>query len=75
MIISKIHYRLIAVNLSRQKEWEADLNVIQLIKFVEQLEKLDNNSNATDARNDQSMLVLTILEKNKETRLKLLKEM
>ena len=45
----KNHYRLIAVDLSRQKELDAD---------------------PTDAGdNDQSMFVLTILEKIKETRL------
>ena len=37
------------------------------------MENLNNNSNATDAKdNDQSMFVLIILEKIKETRLKLL---
>ena len=32
--------------------------------------KLDDNDNAIDDGNDQSMFVLTILEKIKETRLK-----
>ena len=42
------------------------------MEFVGQLKKLDDdddNGNATDVGNDQSMFVLTILEKIKETRL------
>ena len=35
----KNHYRLIAVDLSRQKELDADLKVIQQIEFVGQLKK------------------------------------
>ena len=62
----KSHYRLIAVDLSRQ----VDTKAIQQIEFIGQLKKLDNNDNATNAGYDQSMLVLTILEKIKETRLK-----
>lgn len=42
---------------------------IQQIEFIGQLQNLDANCNATDAGNDQSMFVLTILEKIKETRL------
>ena len=34
----KNHYRLITVDLSRQKELDADLKVIQQIKIVGQLE-------------------------------------
>ena len=66
----KNHYRLIAVDLSRQKELDADPKAIQQIEFVGKLKKLDAYGNATDAGNDQSMFVLTILEKIKETRLK-----
>ena len=41
------------------------------MEFAGQLKKLDANDNATDAADsDQSMFVLTILEKNKEARLK-----
>ena len=58
----KNHYRLIAVDLSRQKELDADLKVIQQIEFVGKLEKLDANDNTTNAGNDQSMFLLTILE-------------
>ena len=64
------HYSLIAVDLSRQKELDADPKVIQPIEFVGQLKKLDDNDNATDEGNDQSMFILTILEKKKEIRLK-----
>ena len=63
----KNHYRLIAVDLSRQKELDADPKAIQQIQFFGQLRKLDNNDNTTDEGNDQSMLVLKTLEKIKET--------
>ena len=56
--------------MSRQKELDADPEAIYEIKFVGQLKKLDGNYNATDAGNDQSMFVLAIVEKIKETRLK-----
>ena len=52
-----------------------DKKAIQQIEFAGQLKKLDDNgSNATDGGNDQSMFVLTILEKIKETRLKFFQE-
>ena len=60
----KNHYRLIAADLSRQKELGADPNAIQKIELVGQLKKLYDTSN-----NAESMFVLTILEK-KETRVK-----
>ena len=56
--------------MSRQKELGADPKAIQPIELVGQLEKLDDNYNATDGGNDQSMLVLTILERTKEIRSK-----
>ena len=43
----KNHYRLIVVNLSRQKELDADPKAIHHIEFVGQLKKLD----ADDATN------------------------
>ena len=52
----KNHYRLIAVDLSRQKELDSDPKAIQQIEFVGQLKKLNNDSN-----NVESMLFLTIL--------------
>ena len=61
----KNHYRLIAVDLSRQKELDADSKVIQQIEFIEQWKRLNINNN-----NGQFMFILTMLEKNKETRLK-----
>ena len=64
------HYRLVAVDLSRQKELDADSLAIQPIEFVGQLKKLDDNGNATDVDYDQSIFVLMILEKIKEIRLK-----
>ena len=39
---------------------------MQQIEFVGQLKRLDNNDTVTDAGNDQSMIVSTILEKVKE---------
>ena len=56
---------LIAVDLKRQKKLNADPKAIQQIAFVGQLKKLNNANN-----NPESMFILTILEKNKETRLK-----
>ena len=56
---------LIALDLRRQKELDADLKEIQQMEFSGQLKKLNNDDNA------KSMLVLTILENIKETRLKL----
>ena len=55
-----------AVNLSRQNELDADPKAIQQIEFVGQL--ISNDSENADGT--QSMFVLTILEKIKETRLK-----
>ena len=60
----KNYYRLIPVDLSRQKGLNADPKAIQLKEFVGQLTKLDENNNV------KSVFVLTILEKTKETRLK-----
>ena len=56
----KNHYRLIAVDLSRQKELDADLKSIQQIEFVGQLKKLNADDNV------KSMFIFTILEKIKE---------
>ena len=61
---------LIAVDLSRQKESDADPQLIQQIELVGQLKELGDEGNATDASNDQYMFLLTISEKIKETRLK-----
>ena len=60
----KNRYRLIVVNLSRQKELDADPKAIQQIEFVGQL-KSDNNQIVFN----ESMFVLTILKKIKEMRL------
>ena len=58
-----IGYRLIAIDLSRQKELDVDRKSIQQIEFVGQLKKLDDDGNDTDVGNDQSMFVLKISEK------------
>ena len=70
MIISKIIYRLIAVDLSRQRELDADPNPIQPVELVRQSKHVDDEYNAVNADGTQNMIVLTILEKIKETRLK-----
>ena len=57
----KNHYRLIAIDLSRRKELHAEPKATQQIEFVAQLKKLDDDDNATDAANDQSMFVLKSL--------------
>ena len=54
----KNHYRLIAVDLNRLKELDADLKAIQPIEFFWQLKKINAYGDA------ESVLVLTILEKN-----------
>ena len=69
----KNHYRLIAVDFSRQKV-DADPKAIHQIEFVGQLKKLDKIGNVIDAGNNQSMFVSIFLEKIKETRLKFLQE-
>ena len=59
------HYRLIAVDFGRQKELSADPKAIQQLEFVRQSKNPNNEIVA-----NESMFALTILEKNKETRLK-----
>ena len=66
----KNYYRLIAVDLSRKKELDADPKAIQQIEFVGQLKKIDKNGNVKDAGDGKSTFVLTNLEKIKETRIK-----
>ena len=56
----------IAVDLSRQRQLDADSKAIQQIEIVGQLKKLD----AAADDDDESMFILTILVKIKETRLK-----
>ena len=53
----KSHYRLIAVDLSRKKQLDADPKPFQQIEFTRQLKKLDDDGNATEAADDQSMFV------------------
>ena len=65
----KNHYKWIAVDLSRQKELDADPKVIQQIEFVGQLKKVDDNGTATDTSNGQSMFVLKNVGKFKKASL------
>ena len=65
----KNYYRLIVVDFTRQKELDANPKAIQQIELMGQLKKIDAEDNATDTGNNQSMFVLAILEKIKETRL------
>ena len=60
---------LIAIDLSRQKELDADSKAIQQMGFIGQLKKLDNTNT-----NDESMFTLTILENIKETRKKIIRK-
>ena len=60
----KNHYRLTAVDLSRQKELEADPKAIQQIELAGELKNVD----LINADGMQIMFVLTILEKIKKTR-------
>ena len=60
---------LTAIDLSRQKELNADSKAIQQMGFIGQLKKLDNTNT-----NDESTFTLTILENIKETRKKNYKE-
>ena len=64
----KNHYRLIVVDLSRQKELDGDPKAVQSIEFAGQLKKLNANYNDAEAGNVQSTFILTILEKFKEQR-------
>ena len=66
MIMSKNHDKLIAIDLSKQKESNADPKAIQQVEFIEQLKSVDG----INADGAGSRFILTILEKNKETRLK-----
>ena len=63
----KNHYRLTAVDLSRQKELDADPKTIQQIELGRQLNDVDG----TNADGAKSMFIFTVLEKIKEERLKL----
>ena len=60
----KNHYRLIAVDLSRQIELDADPKEILQVEFVGQLK----NADGINADRTQSMFILTVLEKIKEPR-------
>ena len=60
----KSHYKLIAVDLSRQKELDVDPKAIQQIELIGQLKKLDADDDV------ESMFILMFLEKIKEKRLK-----
>ena len=64
--MSKNHDKLIAIDLSKQKESNADPKAIQQVEFIEQLKSVDG----INADGAGSRFILTILEKNKETRLK-----
>ena len=55
----KNHYKLIAVDLSSQKELDTDSKSIEQIEFVGQLKNVDG----TNADGAESMFILTILEK------------
>ena len=58
----KNHYRSITVDLSRQKELEADSKAIQQVEFVRQLKK---NVDCINAAGTQNLFILKILEEIK----------
>ena len=58
----KSHYRLIAVDLSRQKELDAGPKAIQKKEITGQLKNIDS----VNADGAQAMFILTILEKFKK---------
>ena len=62
----KNHYRLTATDLSRQKESDDDPKAIHQIEFVGQLKNPDDSVVA-----NESMFVLTILEKNQRNEIKI----
>ena len=64
----KNHYRVIAVDLSRQKELDADPKTIQHAEFVGQFKNAGNTDKAGD--DPEPVFVLRVLERSKETRLK-----
>ena len=56
------HYRLVTVDLSRQKKLDTDSKAIQHIEFVGQLKNIDK----INADRAESMFVLTIKKKSKK---------
>ena len=62
----KNHYRLIEVDVSRQKELNADPKAIQQIWIVGQLKNVDNDYNAIDGDETQTIFILKILQKIKK---------
>ena len=67
----KNHYRLIRLDLNRQQQLDADPKAIQQIVFGGKLKNVDDDCNAVNADGPQNIFVLTILEKIKETRLRI----
>ena len=65
LLYIKNHYRLIAVDLSREKELDADSKAIQQIEFIG---KLENPDSAIFV--NESMFLLTILE-NQRNKIKI----
>ena len=59
------HYKIIAADLSRQKELDADSKAVQQIGLVGKLLRENNQVIA-----NEYMFLLTTLEKTKETKLK-----
>ena len=56
------HYRLVTVDLSRQKKLDTDSKAIQHIEFVGQLKNIDK----INADRAESMFVSTIKKKSKK---------
>ena len=65
MNMSKNHYILTTVDLSRQRELDADPKAIQQIEFVGKLKKLDVGDDA------ESMFIWTIFKKSQRNEIKI----
>ena len=66
MNMSKNHYILTTVDLSRQRELDADPKAIQQIEFVGKLKKLD-----VDDDDAESMFIWTIFKKSQRNEIKI----
>ena len=67
----KNHFRVVTVDLCRQKELDADPKAIQQIEFVGQSKKLDADDSATDAGDGQSMFGLINFRKHQRNKIKI----
>ena len=68
----KNYHRLTAVDLSRKEELDTDLKAIEQVEFAGQLKRVDDNDNAKEAGDDQSIqFFLNSFRKNKRNTTKI----